>query len=113
MYGDHVADNNAMAELNLLFVLLRSHSEKTNDDDDDDDDDGDDDDDYDDGDDDDDDDDDGDDDDDDDDYDDDDDDDDDRYMIRKHASGRTRRFVVSYEDHNLQDPALLTAAYNP
>jgi len=73
MYGDHVVDNNAMAELNLLFVLLRRHSEKTNDDD----------------------------------------DDDDRYMIRKHASSRTRKFVVSYEDHNLHDAALLTAAYNP
>jgi hypothetical protein len=75
MYGDHVADNNAMAELNLLFVLLRRHSDKRNDDDDD--------------------------------------DGDDRYMICKHASSRTRRFVVSYKDHNLHDPALLTGAYSP
>jgi hypothetical protein len=36
MYGDHVAHNNAMAELNLPFVLLRRHSDKMNDDDDDD-----------------------------------------------------------------------------
>lgn len=33
MYGDHVADNSAMAELNLLFVLLSHHSDKRNDDD--------------------------------------------------------------------------------
>jgi hypothetical protein len=78
MYGDHVADNIAMAKLNLLFVLLRRHSDKTNDDDDD--------------------------------NDDDEDEDDDRYMIRKYASSRTRTFVVSYEHHNLHDPALLTAA---
>jgi len=37
MYGDHVADNNAMAKLHLLFFLLRHHSDKRNDDDDDDD----------------------------------------------------------------------------
>jgi hypothetical protein len=60
MYGDHVAVNNAMAELNLLFVLLRRYSDKRNDDDDDDD------------------------------------DDDDRYMVRKHVSSRTRKFVDSY-----------------
>lgn len=56
MYGDHVADNNAMAELNLLFFLLRHHSDKRNDDD----------------------------------------DDDDKYMMCKHASSRTRKFIVSY-----------------
>ena len=39
MYGDHVADNIAMAERNLPLVLLRRHSDKWYDDDDDDDDD--------------------------------------------------------------------------
>lgn len=37
MYGDHVDYYNAMAELNLPFVLLRRHSDKRNDNDNDDD----------------------------------------------------------------------------